>query len=111
MPFEENSWHRRIEWKIDRLGYHLTRLHLIWPTSSQIAPISHSSMATTRPTGSRLRVLREFAFKIAGWAAERLLPIVWGLLAPILLGLWAWGREGAEKLWVWVSGVWLWLAG
>ncbi len=122
--------------KLDRLGWHVTQNTLRLAdmhqsltfvlqklkTSTKTEPISNTPtatgalMPTTEPARTRswwraAMHAPEWISKLLGSIAERLLPILWGLLAPLILGLWAWGREGAAHLWAWVSGVWLWLAG
>ena len=122
--------------KLDRLGWHVTQNTLRLAdmhqsltsvlqnlkTSTKTEPTSPTPTATgaSMPTTETARTqswwraathVWAWAPRVLGWLAERLLPVLWTLIAPILLGLWAWGREGAEKLLAWVSGVWMWFAG
>lgn len=126
-PSCDSSWRHRLIYQMDRLGWHTTRNMLALdrlhsrldtlaisaqtPTSSPSAAPSTTTAAPPTPKKGRFHHIVQYGRPILNFLLEKLAPLVWGLLAPLLLGLWAWGRDGVERLWNWVMGAYLWLAG
>ncbi len=124
-PSCESGW-RRLDRKLDQLGWHSTKqmLTLDRIQSRLESIIIERSIQTSMPSAvipptaplapkkaGRLRHIAQYGKPIRSFILEKALPWVWGLLAPILLGLYAWGREGAQLVWGWILGTWLWLIG
>lgn len=97
--------------------------HLISRTSTPTAPTSPTSTgtstatlltaesATPPPKKGRLRAIAQYSKPVISYLIEKGIPILWGIVGPILLGLYASGREGLQLAWGWLLGTWTWLIG
>jgi hypothetical protein len=124
------EWHARVEYKIDRSAWHLTKIMLDMdrigalltsrmtqtsrPSASH-APPPPTKTTTTSPqkkdghTRRLLAMARNYGAKIALYLFEKVLPILWQLIAPLLMGLWAFGSEGVQRVWSWTTGILNWV--
>lgn len=107
----------RIEYKLDRQGWHLTRLALTSSTSGPIAQTSATSTVPTDPpesSASRSPAIikhgRRYLPKIAGWLGEKALTYLWPLLSGVFLSAWAVMRKYWEAIWSSLESALNWLS-
>lgn len=126
-PSSARAQLHRIEHKIDRLGWHMTRSLLMSPTSTptmapSISTATTAASPTTAPAATRapststspppiIKHGRRLLPKLLGWAAERLIGYLLPSLISLGLAAWALVRRYGEEMWVYVSGWWHWVLG
>jgi hypothetical protein len=98
----------RIEYKLDRIGWHLTRLLLTSPTSSPTAPTCPTSTAPTGPEPTDgPPLIKHVGWPLLRWLAEKLA----GMSLPYLLPILGLALVAGRKLWDWLVAWALWLVG
>lgn len=124
-PCSESAWAKRIEHKLDRLGFHSTQRMLVLDrlerlvigrtmsisTPSAVLPPEEETNTPPAKKKGWLRATLQYSKPVIGYAIEKLLPWGMGIIGPVLLGLWASGREGVQILWGWILWGWVWLVG
>lgn len=115
----------RIEWKIDRLGWHWTQHVLNSSTSGPtMAPNISTGTSANSPTTATaatppsspstaplIKHGRKYFPRILGWAGEKLIGAALPYITPILISLWALVWRYGEAMWLYLSGAWHWLVG
>jgi hypothetical protein len=102
----------RIEYKLDRIGWHLTRLLLTSPTSSPTAPTCPTSTAPTTPLpADGPPIAKELLWPLARWLAERLAALIARAALPYLVPIIGLVIIAGRKLWEWFTSWLAWLVG
>lgn len=107
----------RIEWKLDRLAHHWTRLALNSPISGPTEPTSRSSTDTitslSHPldTDALLKHGKRWLPKLIGWLAERLFSLVLPSIISLVFAGWTVIRHYGTLLWQWLESLVAWCFG
>lgn len=117
----------RIEYKIDRISYHLTRAILHLPTSGlmESSPLTTSAGSTATPAATPMTASvpgtastapqpllkhgKKYAPKVAGWLAEHVARYLWSLMSGAVLSALAAIYKWWQEIWAVLTSWATWL--